>query len=571
MNRLIIALVLLIGGSLLAALVQTSVGEVRLHDVRFVNGAGDQMSGLLYMPRGVNAQNPAPGVLAIHGYINSRETQSGFAIELARRGFVVLALDQTGHGYSDPPAFAEGFGGPAGLAFLRSLPFVDTDRIGLEGHSMGGWASLMAAVSHPDGYRSMVLAGSSTGTLGTPEGTVVFPRNVLLIFSLYDEFSALMWGAENPANIVNTQKLQTLFGTNEMVQKSRLYGDMESGTARMLTQPAVTHPGDHLSRRAIGDAVAWFQRTLDAGTQIPAGEQVWYWKELGTLMALVGLVVLIFPLVDWILGWRVFRPLSANPLGHVSNTPVTMSLTAVMMAVIPIITFFPLQMVANLIVPANPVLPQQITNGVLLWALGNGVIITVLFVFWQKRNRIDRIQLGVPDDANIIFGSLLAAAICCGSLYLVLALADFFFTVDFRFWVVALKLMSPVQFQMFLVYLIPFTLFFFVLSLALHNQLRWPSTSARTHLAANAAVLSAGFIVMLIVQYATLFMSGSLLIAEPLLTIVAFQFVPLMMIVALISTWCFLRTEQVYLGTFINGILVTWYIVAGQATQAVPF
>ena len=55
-------------------------------------------------------------------YINTRETQSGFAIEFARRGYVVVELDQTGHGMSDPPVFANGFGGRDGLRYLRSCP-----------------------------------------------------------------------------------------------------------------------------------------------------------------------------------------------------------------------------------------------------------------------------------------------------------------------------------------------------------------------------------------------------------------------------------------------------------------
>jgi len=33
----------------------------------------------------VTKENPAPGIVAIHGYINSREMQDGFAIEFARR------------------------------------------------------------------------------------------------------------------------------------------------------------------------------------------------------------------------------------------------------------------------------------------------------------------------------------------------------------------------------------------------------------------------------------------------------------------------------------------------------
>ena len=72
---------------------------------------------------------------------------------------VVLAMDQTGHGYSGGEAFSNGFGGPAGLAYLRSLPMVDRSRIGLEGHSMGGWTVLAAAAGAPDA--AIALIGSS--------------------------------------------------------------------------------------------------------------------------------------------------------------------------------------------------------------------------------------------------------------------------------------------------------------------------------------------------------------------------------------------------------------------------
>ena len=131
-------LILILAGGLLAHFTQTA-GGIKIQDVRFKAAKGNTMSALLYIPPNATAQTPAPGILAVHGYINSRETQDGFAIEFARRGYVVLALDQTGHGYSDPPAFAGGFGGPDGLAYLRSLEFVDKNNIGLEGHSMGGW------------------------------------------------------------------------------------------------------------------------------------------------------------------------------------------------------------------------------------------------------------------------------------------------------------------------------------------------------------------------------------------------------------------------------------------------
>jgi hypothetical protein len=54
---------------------------------------------------------------------------------------------------------------------------------------------------------------------------------------------------------------------------------------------------------------------------------------------------------------------------------------------------------------------------------------------------------------------------------------------------------------------------------------------------------------------------------QPLNTIVAIQFLPLMIVASIISTWFYEKTGRVYAGAFINGLLVTWYIVAGQAIQ----
>ena len=105
----IVGLILIVAGGVLAWLTQTS-GGIQIRDVRFAGAKGNIMSALLYVPPNATPQLPAPGILAVHGYINSRETQDGFAIEFARRGYVVLDLDQTGHGYSDPPAFAKSKG-----------------------------------------------------------------------------------------------------------------------------------------------------------------------------------------------------------------------------------------------------------------------------------------------------------------------------------------------------------------------------------------------------------------------------------------------------------------------------
>ena len=81
----IIGLVLILAGAAFAWATQTS-GGIQVRDVRFTGAKGNTMSALLYVPPNATSQLPAPGILAVHGYINSRETQDGFAIEFARRG-----------------------------------------------------------------------------------------------------------------------------------------------------------------------------------------------------------------------------------------------------------------------------------------------------------------------------------------------------------------------------------------------------------------------------------------------------------------------------------------------------
>jgi hypothetical protein len=54
----------------------------------------------------------------------------------------------------------------------------------------------------------------------------------------------------------------------------------------------------------------------------------------------------------------------------------------------------------------------------------------------------------------------------------------------------------------------------------------------------------------------------------PLSTIIGIQFIPVFATVAIISTFTWRRTGTSLPGALICGLLVTWYIVAGTATQA---
>jgi pimeloyl-ACP methyl ester carboxylesterase len=577
LRTLLLGIALILLGGFLANQIQTVSGEVDVSTVRFAGNNGIITHAKLYVPEGVTNDNPAPGIVAIHGYINTNETQSGFAIEFARRGYVVLAPDQTGHGYSDPPAFANGFGGMDALAYMRTLPFVDTDNIGLEGHSMGGWSSLIAASVYPDGYKSMVIAGSSPGTFGAPEGTATWPRNLAVVFSRFDEFSQLMWGIEVPADIVETDKLKTLFNTDETIERGKVYGDIDAGTARVLYQPPVTHPGDHLSTVAIGHAIDWFDRTLDGGEPLPVSDQIWIWKELGTLLSLIGMVVLIPNVIRGLAQTAPFRSAMASPVAPKSLTGGGWWIGAFVFMALPVVTLFPFKGLSETWGwAASALLPQNITTQVMVWAIGVGLIASLLFVAWHflinRKTGATALHYGLVSSDGFSPGAILRslglALAVVGVLYTSLLITAYLFDTDYRFWVFAMKPLSALHLRIALSYVIPFCLFFTVVAVLLQGQLRQNDWSFRRELFTNWVLLTGGYVVLLVIQYIPLLMGGSLTIAsEPLWTIIAFQFLPLMTIAALVFTVAYRATGTVYTGAFINGMLVTGIVVASQATH----
>lgn len=556
-----IGFLIVILGALLAHLVQTG-GGIRIQDVRFTGTNGTPMSAHLYVPPNATAKTPAPGILAVHGYFNSREAQSGFAIEFARRGFVVLALDQTGHGYSAPPAFANAFGGIDGLKYLRSLDIVDKDNIGLEGHSMGGWTVMNAAAAMPDAYKALVLEGSSTGAPFAPEGSVKFPRNLAVVFSKYDEFPGIMWHVPNATEVTNSKKLQDVFGTDKAVEPGRVYGAVDEGTARVLYTPAITHPMDHISTTAIGHSIDWFQRTLKSGTSLPATEQVWYWKETGTLIALVGFMVFVVGVFDLMLKVPCFNPLIAkSEASRQTALDKRWWISIAVGALIPALTYLPLTRLGGYLLPATSWLPQAFSNEIMFWALCNGLIAYVLARF-----------SGAP-RASVLDQPLRSLGIAASTFavaYALVAAVQFLFNLDFRFWFIAFKPMSVWQAQAFPVYFIGFAVFFALMLKALYAVVVGRVGSTRGQYAAAFAALAGGFVIFLIVQYGLLLTTHGMLefhMFDALRTIIAINFVPLLGFVAVLSTFIYRRTERYLPAALLCAALVAWYMVVGQAAQ----
>ena len=162
--------------------IERDFGRLDVSTITFMTEELKPMVGKLYRPKSATAEHPAPALLVLHGYQSDKEATSTFgALELARRGYVVLAIDQFGHGYSTqaPAANKNMSGANNGYQYLKTLPFVDKTRLGIFGHSTGALNAIRVAKQNPD-HRA-VNGQSSNG--GEKEGL----HNYLLTQGLYEE------------------------------------------------------------------------------------------------------------------------------------------------------------------------------------------------------------------------------------------------------------------------------------------------------------------------------------------------------------------------------------------------
>ena len=217
-------------------LIQKDFGKVDIERGTISSDKGD-IAYKLYKPKSVSQDNKAPGVLILHGYQNDKETSAAYAIELARRGIVALAIDEYGHGSTSIGMLERGYtnhkvtvtygedsetnktyveiggeerykllinfstlsffndryskgtdgscvldssmGGIDAYAYLSSLPYVDNTKLAITGHSMGTWASWSVAAAYSG-------AKDEKGRDISPKATVL-QCGELFRESVYDE------------------------------------------------------------------------------------------------------------------------------------------------------------------------------------------------------------------------------------------------------------------------------------------------------------------------------------------------------------------------------------------------
>jgi dipeptidyl aminopeptidase/acylaminoacyl peptidase len=131
---------------------------------------GLRIHALLTVPFGEPPATGWPAIIFNHGFIppdeyRTTERYVAYVDGFARNGYIVFRSDYRGHGDSDGLAQG-GYGSPDytidvlnALAAIRGFELADPARIGMWGHSMGGYITLRSMVASHDIKAGVIWAG----------------------------------------------------------------------------------------------------------------------------------------------------------------------------------------------------------------------------------------------------------------------------------------------------------------------------------------------------------------------------------------------------------------------------
>lgn len=660
---LCIALVIVLVGSIVASGINGSNG-VKVSRIAF-DTANGSLSGLLYMPKDASESNPKPTVIVTHGYLNSAEMQDANAIELSRRGYVVLALDQYDHGHSDYDnekyTSADFFGVwlpfwvnsmHDAVAYMYEQPYVLKDAngngiIGVTGHSMGGFGSTMAiamdeqeaaatgirkiycGLTEGSDFMYTSLVGIGAATADALGGGRVMGK----VAAQYDEFffndPTVQGGTVRHKNCVATPDGMKFLQQTEAAQPNTWY-ETSDGGKRIIYQPAETHPWNHFSTTTTGYAIEFYTEAFkdyQAGiTAIPAGDQVWLWKEIAECVALVGFVMLIIAIASIVIDLPFFNKAKTGALppaaGATGKNKIITIVVLTIAVLLPAIFFTPLMdegagtatvnilfyagivaavvgviaIVAFLIkkccvkglvggivtviagaalalVAKTPMYQNSAVwtaigiNSIAYWTIACALISTtimgLMFLAVKAKEGATLASYGVVLKPMAIVAGLAAAVVSAVVAYAVLFLVDAVLKVDFRIWTFAFKTFDANLLPAILRYLPTFLLYYLVSTAAITiNTNTDKQTGVKGYILA-IVLNAAGPILWLIAQYGSLFATGVAINAGSALSgIMMVAMVPTLSIAAIISRNLYKKTGNIWTPAFLNAILITVMTVA---------
>lgn len=612
---LILSIVLVVISMIGASAVQTSLGETDVRDLRWETPSGNEMSALLFIPEDATEENPAPAIVTSHGWYNNREMQDLNFVELSRRGYVVMSIDMYGHGNSEaiPPEDWEirGTGMYDGVELIADLPYVDTENIGVTGHSNGARAanwSVQEDNNKPEDERlisSVLLIANDAMYTDNPEEPLYYAlrpeeenfanvygsRDVGIIAAQYDEFFFRSVQEDGtitpPRDYIYTDYAQSFlnFGIDpnnedaEQREPGTMYTEEidNSPAIRAIYTPNQIHPWNHFSATVVGDTVDFFEASIPAPNPIDSSSQTWQIKVLFNFIGLIGFFMFLVSFTKVMLNAPAFASLKTKervepdpaPTG---NNRLVFWVGLVLTPIIAAVSYVGLYNWSMEIRPDFFPQPQVFYVGV--WSLFMAIVTLLILLISQaisnKSEKINLREKGVIIDGKSLLKTIVLSIIVVAAAFLLVFIADYFFKTDFRIWILAVKAFDSDKLVIGLKYL-PMFIAFFVLNSISVNAFNYVSNHEKEWV--NTAILvvfnGLGMLAIILIQYIHFFIDGEIFFTNqsPLMGIWLFAIVILVPLATIITRKIYRETKNPYLGGIIYGLVITLIMVSNTLTQ----
>mgnify|MGYP004476461129 FL=1 len=595
---LCISIALMLLASIVVSAIQTNGGHVTMKELNIETDLGYSMSAYLFIPETATAETPAPAVVVSHGYLNNKEMTDANYVELARRGFVVLAIDQPGHGDSEIMAQSIANGVDQGVLAVSRMPFVDVDRIGVTGHSMGGGSCNRAVAvdnERENPLISAVLIHCNDPTVKNSDGNYVNAygnRNVGVIAVQYDEFFH-KWVDESgiarqAPYYMGSPTAQAFlhFGVDPTGLDKRdaytYYSETVDGEEcfHVIYRPDVIHPWSHFSAKSETCVIDFFTKALNAPNPIDSSNQVWQWKEAFNFVGLVALAIFICAFGTLMLFTPTFESLRAKeviqPAKLADNKAKVWFWGSLAAGVL-----FSCLIYINAVAFGNTkAVSQTEAMGLGVWSTLCGLFtILSMVVFYQcygKKHGMNLAELGVKMPLKKLGLSILLGVIIAVMAYVCVFTADYFFYADFRIWTLAIKAFEAPILK-FLPYGLLFVTFYIASSVA-NNCFNYNEIGGKSWVNTIIVALFTALpaIILPAIQYTTYFTQKHMMwqqmalgtnnVNPPMYVLWLFPIILILFASTVINRVLYKVTKNPYVGGVVNVIMVTLLTITNTCT-----
>ena len=592
-NKLFLyCLVVIISSSFFASLIQTSFGKVDVKLMNLKTPDGQNLVYDLYKPSIATENDKQPLIVVVPGFQRSKEALSNIAIELSRRGYVVALIDPYAQGMSSSSlsrlaATTQGYGMFAlvDYAYAENFSFVDINKIGSTGHSMGGNAAIRGAdyfgkEAIKSGKKSKLDSVYISGYVLTLRENILrdSKSNMGVSYALYDEgaFRNDLQGWDAGNMKIAPESLRTVNGVLPKdkkvteVELGKYYGERSNNTLRVIFNEELLHPFQPYNKEATKNQLDYFDKVFGAPISINSKNQIWQYKELFTLINMIVSLLMLIPIAKLFLSLNFYKDIvkdiPASLPEQTSKSKMIFWSVFFLSALIACISFIPMVDVAKILFyeSANRELtwffPQRMNNSVMLWAAFNGsiglVIFFISYYFFGRHHGVNTNSWGLQINKVELFKTIMLGLSIFICYYLILYFVYFLFHVDYRFWFMGVRIFQPEMLLVLVMYFPLFFIFFFSNSLRVNgamrfkNQLEWKS-----RLIAGFAN-SLGLMMIIIIQYVTFAWTGTVFWTTNWLSVnLLFGIVPMMFILPYFNRIFFQLTGRVYLGPIVTCLI----------------